>query len=214
MPRLRSLRARPKSSPPSAFIFDIGGVIVRVDPRRALPLLHSKRALSPEKIWASIQLDPLFKDWQEGRVSPRDWWAHLAHRFALRITFDQFCRAWTSVLLPQQILPKSLFARLSRRFRLVLMSNTDPLHVEFMLSHFTFFRYFPARIYSCRVGASKPEPKIYQAAIHAAGVPPARILYIDDVPSYIRGGRRVGLEAIRFTSPRHLEADLRLRNLL
>jgi FMN phosphatase YigB (HAD superfamily) len=214
MPPLRSHRARPKSSPPSAIIFDIGGVIVRVDTRRALPLLHSKKSVSPEKIWASIQLDPLFKDWQEGRVSPRDWCAHLTQRFALRITFDQFCRAWTSVLLPQQILPDSLFARLSRRCRLVLMSNTDPLHVEFMLSHFTFFRYFPARIYSCRVGASKPEPKIYKAAIHAAGASPAQILYIDDVIPYIRGGQRFGLDAVRFTSPRQLEADLRQRNLL
>lgn len=213
MPRSSSPLARRHPFPPSAIIFDIGGVIVRVDPRRVLPLLHSKKSFSPEKIWAAIQRDPLFKDWQEGRVSPLDWCDHLTHRFALRITFDQFCRAWTSVLLPRQILPDSLFARLSTRCRLVLMSNTDPLHVEFMLSHFAFFRYFPGCIYSCRVGASKPQPKIYQAAIHAAGVPPARILYIDDVLPYIRAGQRMGLDAVQFTSPRQLEASLRLRDL-
>jgi putative hydrolase of the HAD superfamily len=200
--------------PPAAIIFDIGHVIVRVDPRRILSILHSNKMDSPEKIWASIQRDPLWKDWQEGRLAPRDWCAHLTHEFNLRVSFDQFRQAWNSVILPDPILPNHLFARLSRRYRLVLLSNTDPIHVAHLESHFTFFRYFPARIYSCRVGASKPEPKIYRAAIHAAGAPPARILYIDDVLPYVRAGRRMHLDALRFTSPRQLNAALRLRSLL
>jgi glucose-1-phosphatase len=213
---LRPHRSLPRASPlpPAAIIFDIGGVIVRVDPRRVLPILHSKKAVSPEKIWATIQHDPLWKDWQEGRITPRDWCAHLTHRFSLRISFDQFCRAWTSVLLPRQVLPDSLFARLSRQCRLVLLSNTDPLHVAYQLAHFSFLRYFPARVFSCRIGASKPERKIYQAAIHSAGVPPARILYVDDVLTYVRAGQRFGLDTIQFTSPRQLRAALYARNLL
>jgi FMN phosphatase YigB (HAD superfamily) len=210
--RNRSPQSRPL--PPTAIIFDIGGVIVRVDPRRVLSILCSKKMQSPEKIWAAIKLDPLWLDWQEGRLAPRDWCAHLTHRFGLRVSFGQFCRVWTSVLLPNRILPDHLFARLSRQCRLVLLSNTDPLHIEYQLSHFTFMRYFPARVFSCRVGASKPEPKIFQAAIHAAGTPPARTLYVDDVLSFVRTGRRMGLDAIQFTSPRQLGAALRLRNLL
>jgi FMN phosphatase YigB (HAD superfamily) len=204
----------PRSLPPAAIIFDIGQVIVRVEPRRVLSILHSNKLDSPEKIWTAIQRDPLWKNWQEGRLAPRGWCAHLTQRFNLRVSFDQFCEAWSSVILPAPILPNQLFARLSRRCRLILLSNTDPIHVAYLESHFTFFRYFPARIYSCRVGASKPEPKIYQAAIHSAGVPPARILYIDDVLPYVRAGRRMGLDAIQFTSPRQLKAALRLRSLL
>jgi len=214
MPPLPSRGPHYRPLPPAAIIFDIGRVIVRVDPRRILSILHSKKMESPEKIWASIQLDPLWLDWQEGRLSPRDWCAHLNRRFGLRVPFDKFCRAWCSVILPSQILPNSLFARLSRRCRLVLLSNTDPLHVEYQLSHFKFMRYFPARIYSCQVGAIKPQPKIYQAAIHAAGVPPARILYVDDVLAFVRAGRRMGLDAVQFISPRQLNAALRRRGLL
>lgn len=200
--------------PPAAIVFDIGSVIVRVDPRRVLSILHSNKMDSPEKIWATIQRDPLWKDWQEGRLAPQVWCAHLTHRFNFRVSFDQFREAWTSVILPDPILSNHLFARLSRHCRLVLLSNTDPIHVAFLESHFTFFRYFSARIYSCSVGASKPEPKIYQAAIHATGATPARILYIDDVLPYVRAGRRMGLDAIQFASPRQLNAALRLRSLL
>jgi putative hydrolase of the HAD superfamily len=169
---------------------------------------------SPEKVWAAIQLDPLWFDWQEGRLTPRDWCAHLTQLFGLRVSFDQFCRAWCSVILHDQILPNSLFARLSQKYRLVLLSNTDKLHVPYQLSHFTFMRYFPARVFSCRVGASKPDPKIYQAAIYAAGAPPARIVYVDDVLAFVRAGCRMGLDAIRFTSPRQLDAALRIRSIL
>jgi FMN phosphatase YigB (HAD superfamily) len=214
MARLRKNGSRTRPLPPAAIIFDIGRVIVRLDPRHVLSVLKSKRMESPEKIWADIQLDPTWKDWQEGRLAPSDWCAHLNQRLGLRVSFDQFSRAWNSVILPDPNLSDFLFARLSRRCRLVLLSNTDPLHVDYLLSHFTFMRYFPARVFSCRVGASKPETKIYAAAIHAAGVPPARILYVDDVLSYVRAGRRMGLDAIQFTSLRQLTAGLVLRNLL
>ncbi|MGA7783043.1 MAG: HAD-IA family hydrolase, partial [Candidatus Acidiferrales bacterium] len=206
--------ANSRQLPPAAIIFDIGRVILRLDPRQVTSILHSKKMESPEKIWADIQLDPLWLDWQEGRLAPRDWCAHLSNRYNLRVSFDQFCRAWCSVILPGQLLPNSLFARLSQRCRLLLLSNTDPLHVEYQLSHFTFMRYFSAQILSCRIGASKPQPKIYQAAIHAAGAPPSRILYVDDILAYVRVGRRMGLDAIQFTSPRQLNAALRLRSLL
>ncbi len=214
MPSSRSCESQGRPLPPSAIIFDIGGVIVRLDPRRVLSILQSKNMESPEKIWADIQRDPLWKDWQEGRLNPRDWCSHLTRRFGLRVSFDQFYRAWNSVILSGPILPDYLFARLSRRCRLVLLSNTDPLHVEYLASHFIFLRYFPARVFSCRVGASKPEPKIYLAAIRATGVPPARTLYMDDVPAYVRAGRRMGLDAIQFTSPLQLYAALHHRNLL
>ncbi len=214
MARLRKNGSRTRPLPPAAIIFDIGRVIVRLDPRHVLSVLKSNRMESPEKIWADIQLDPTWKDWQEGRLAPSDWCAHLNQRLGLRVSFDQFSRAWNSVILPDPNLSDFLFARLSRRCRLVLLSNTDPLHVDYLLSHFTFMRYFPARVFSCRVGASKPETKIYAAAIHAAGVPPARILYVDDVLSYVRAGRRMGLDAIQFTSLRQLTAGLVLRNLL
>jgi glucose-1-phosphatase len=210
----RNCGARFRPLPPAAIIFDIGGVIVRVDPRRILSILHSSKMQSPEKIWAAIQLDPLWLDWQQGRLAPRDWCAHLNERFDLRVSFEQFREAWNSVILPNQLLSNSLFARLSRRCRLVLLSNTDPLHVEYQLSHFTFMRYFPARVFSCRVGSSKPHPKIYLAAIHAAGAPPGRILYVDDVLSFVRVGNRMGLDSIQFTSLRQLNAALRARNLL
>lgn len=170
--------------------------------------------ISAEKVWAAIQQDPMWKGWQDGRVTPHDWYENLTRRFGVSVSFDEFCAAWNSVILPETLLPDWLFARLSRRCRLVLLSNTDPVHVAHMEANFNFMRYFPDRVYSCAVGASKPSPVIFRAALRAAGVPASRTMFIDDVRQYVLAARRLGLDGVQFRTRGVLEAELRRRELL
>lgn len=213
-------RRRPRKPEIQAIIFDIGRVIVKLDPRRAIATIGASSPNipkeSPEKIWTAIQEDSLWIDWQEGRVTPREWYRHLTARFHAPMSFEDFRAAWNSVILPEPdlLLPDSLFARLSGRCRLVLLSNTDPLHVKHLESDFRFLRHFPARIYSCRAGSSKPSPAIFRTAIRAAGVPPSRTLFIDDIRPFVLAARRMGLDAVQFRSRLQIEAALRLRHLL
>lgn len=208
---------------PAAVIFDIGRVIVRLDMERAFePIgaaMHgagapSGKCLSSEDIWALIQADECWDKWQEGRISPSDWHRRLMGVLKLSLTFEEFRDAWNRVLNPQTILSDELFAQLATRCRLALLSNTDPIHVECLERSFTFGRYFPTRIYSCGVGASKPSPAIYQAALDSLGVPAHEALYIDDIQEFVDAARRLGLDAIRFEGPALLAAELRRRGLL
>lgn len=96
-----------------------------------------------------------------------------------------------SALDPQTILPDNRFAHLATRCRLGLLSNTDPIHVAYLEGHFSFVRHFQARIYSNEVGASKPSPAIYQAALDALGTRPVETLYIDDIAEYAEAARRL-----------------------
>ncbi len=63
-----------------ALIFDIGRVLIRVDISRAIDGLASGLSLTPQDVWSAIEKDPRWLDWQEGRISPRDWHLHLAKR--------------------------------------------------------------------------------------------------------------------------------------
>jgi glucose-1-phosphatase len=197
-----------------AIIFDIGRVIINLDPSRAIATIGGGSRLAPDKLWRAVQADPLWLGWQEGRVTPRQWYKNLIARFHTPISFDEFRNAWNSVLVPKPILPEELFKQLAKKCRLVLLSNTDPIHVQYMESKFKFMRYFAKRIYSCEVGASKPGVKIFRAAIQAAAVPANRALYIDDIREYVLAGRAVGLNAIQFRSRSQLEAALRAQRLL
>ncbi len=117
---------------------------------------------------------------------------------------------WNRAIDPGPILESDLFERLSKRYRLALLSNTDPIHVAHLESTYGFFRHFPkpARIYSCVVGASKPNPLIYREALRASKARAKEAVYIDDIPSYVEAARRLGMTGVTFQSPGQLDREM------
>ena len=192
-----------------AIIFDIGRVLIRVDISRAMDGLASGLTLTPQEVWSAIEKDPHWLDWQEGRISPRDWHLHLTKRLGISLTFQQFSEVWNRALDPKPIHSKAFLDKLSKNYRLALLSNTDPIHMSNEDARFPFFRFFPIRIYSFRVGASKPGPIIYRQALQACKVGAKEAVYIDDVAAYAEAAGRLGMTGIVFHSPEQLQTDLR-----
>jgi glucose-1-phosphatase len=195
---------------PRAIIFDIGRVLVRVDIRKAQLGLANGLSFTPEELWSAIEKDPRWSDWQEGRMTARDWHLNLTKRLGIPLNFQQFSQVWNSALDLVPILPDSLFAHLSKSHRLALLSNTDPIHVAHLEASYSFFRYFPkpVRIYSCSVGACKPNPLIFREALRACRVNADQTVYIDDIPAYVDAARSLGCAGIHFVSPKQLQKDL------
>jgi putative hydrolase of the HAD superfamily len=192
---------------PRAIIFDIGRVLVRIDFARAMQGLAGGGSLSPAELWAAIEKDPRWPDWQEGRISSRDWYLHLAKRFGTKLTYEEFTDVWNRVLDPVPILGDAFFKSLCKRYRLALLSNTDPIHVKYMEATYSFFGFFPVRIYSCVVGASKPNPLIFREALRALKVKAQDAVYIDDIASYVAAAQRLGMGGVRFESPSQMAAS-------
>lgn len=192
-----------------AIIFDIGRVLIRVDVARAMTGLADDVSLSPEEVWSALQKDPRWKDWQEGRMSPRDWHLHVSRRLGNKLNFDQFVEVWNRALDPTPIHEEAFLEKLSKKYRLAVLSNTDALHVAHLEKSYGFFRLFPVRIYSCAVGASKPNAVIYKEALQACKVRAQEAVYVDDVPAYAQAAAQLGMHGIVFQSPEQLQSDLR-----
>jgi HAD superfamily hydrolase (TIGR01509 family) len=192
-----------------AIIFDIGRVLIQVDIHRAMAGLASDLRLTPEEVWSAIENDPRWPDWQEGRISPQDWHFHLGNRLGGSLTFEQFKQVWNSALVADPIQPEPFLERLSENYRLALLSNTDPIHMSEAEARFPFFRFFPTRIYSFRVGASKPNPLIYAGALRACRVRAEEAIFIDDVPAYAEAAQRLGMTGLVFRSHQELQTNLR-----
>ena len=191
-----------------AIIFDIGRVLVRLDIAGAMGGLAGMISLTPQETWAAIEHDPRWRDWQEGRMSPRDWQLHICRRLGVNLTFEQFSEIWNRVLNPTPLLNGAFLESLSKRYCLAVLSNTDPIHVAELEKRFDFFRFFKHRIYSCVVGASKPSPLIFRAALQACRTTADNAIYIDDIPAYVEAARQLGMTGLVFQSPDQLRADL------
>jgi glucose-1-phosphatase len=192
-----------------AIIFDIGRVLVRVDVQKAKIGLAQGIALTPDEIWSAIEKDPQWPDWQEGRMSARDWHLRLCKRLGISLNFEEFVKAWNSALDPQPIHKDALFKGLAKSYRLGLLSNTDPLHVAFLEQTYSFFQFFPkpVRTYSCSVGASKPNPLIYREALRACKVKADEAVYIDDIQAYVDAAKSLGCTGIHFRGPGELHKE-------
>jgi putative hydrolase of the HAD superfamily len=111
------------------------------------------------------------------------------------------------VLDPQTILPDLLFERLATKCRLALLSNTDPIHVAHIEAAYPFVRHFPVRVYSCRVGSSKPSPAIYHHALREVDAIPDEAMFIDDLRENVLAAASLGINAFHFTSADELLAE-------
>jgi glucose-1-phosphatase len=160
------------------------------------------------ELWSTIEKDPRWPDWQEGRMAPRDWYSHLSKRLGAGLSFEQFAEAWNRALDPTPILEDAFLKKLSKQHKLALLSNTDPIHVAHLEKTYSFFAFFPVRIYSCSVGASKPNPLVFREALRAVKVNAEESLYIDDVAAYVEAAQRLGMGGIQFRSPEQLTAQL------
>jgi len=192
-----------------ALIFDIGRVLIRVDVGRAMHELGPGVKLSPAELWAAIEKDPSWKDWQEGRISARDYHQRLTNRLGSSLPFEKFADAWNLALDPTPLQDTSLFEGLSKRYKLALLSNTDPIHVAHMEPRYEFFRFFPTRVYSCAVGMAKPDPLIYREALRACGAQAGQAVYVDDVPAYVEAAKSLGMVGVVYQSPEQLRTDLK-----
>jgi putative hydrolase of the HAD superfamily len=199
----------PTEKAPRAVIFDVGRVIIRVDLSRSMAALGHRKGMSHIQVLRELEADPLWADWQEGRLAPRDWHAHLAKKLHFSYDFEEFCTIWNSVLDPNTILPYGLFERLATKCSLALLSNTDPIHVAHFEATYSFVRFFPVRVYSCRVGSSKPSPVIYYHALREMDALPEETMFIDDMQENVVAAAALAINAFHFTTAEDLLSELK-----
>jgi putative hydrolase of the HAD superfamily len=86
--------------------------------------------------------------------------------------------------------------RLSKNYKLGVLSNSLPSRRHHELKIDDIDRYFDQIIISSEVGVRKPNRKIYEIAIERSGFKKDEILFIDDKESYLDGAVDAGIENV------------------
>ncbi len=197
-----------------AIVLDMGNVLVSFDFRRAYARLEP---LSPRPIaefLTDLRASGIVKLLETGRMEPADFVARFQALLGAPMSYGDFCSIWSSIFLPDPLIPDPLLASLASRYPMVLLSNTNAIHFEMIERNYGFLRHFSHRVLSHEAGAAKPSPEIYRLAIARAGCEPGECFFADDIPEFVEGARREGMDAVRFESAASLEADLRARGVV
>jgi len=195
-----------------AVIFDLGRVLVHFDFQRGYRALEGLCSYSAAEIPGRISSNGLVRRFETGLIEPRDFYAQFSELLGLSIDYSRFCEIWTSIFT-EALLPESLLESLAARYRLVLLSNTNAIHFEMIRATFPHLRHFHQLVLSYEVGAMKPQPEIYRAAIEAAQCRAEECFFTDDIAEYVEGARQFGIDAVQFESREQIERELRARGI-
>ncbi len=195
-------------------IFDLGNVLVPFDFRRGYKTLEAFCDCPAEEIPRRVSATTLAADFESGRIPPEEFHRRIAELIGLRMDYPRFCEVWNSVFLPDPLVPEETVRSLRQRYRMLLLSNTNVLHFAMLRENYPILEHFDGYILSHEVGALKPEPRIYREAVARAGCLPRECFFTDDVPAYVEGAKREGIDAVRFTGYENLKAELAARGIL
>lgn len=194
-------------------IFDLGRVIVPFDFRRGYEAMSRRCGLAPEEVRARLASDGLVRAFESGRMGAAEFHARVQKLLETEVEFGEFREIWFSIFLPETLISDEFLGKLHDNYRLVLLSNTNPLHFEMIRERYAALRHFDAFVLSYEAGAMKPEERIYAAAVEAAGCPPGECFFTDDVPEFVEAARRFGIDAVVFEGQAALERELAARGV-
>ena len=197
-----------------AILFDLGNVIVPFDFKRAYAKLGPLCSCPVTEISARLRSTDLVSRFETGRIASEPFVGELSALLGLKITHSEFCDLWTSVFFEDTLVPESLIAGLRSRHRLLVLSNTNPIHFSMLKARYPVFSYFDDFVLSYEVGALKPDAKIYRKAIERAECLPEECFFTDDIAINVEAARKNGMDAIQFFSADQLEEELKARGVL
>jgi glucose-1-phosphatase len=196
-----------------AIIFDLGRVIVPFDFRRGYSRLEKLCGIPAADIPERIRATNLVQRFECGQIEPEDFVREFGTQLNMTIGHAEFSEIWNSIFLPETLIREDLLRALAERYRLVLLSNTNYIHFEGIRVNYPLLKHFHAYILSHEVGVMKPGPEIYRRAIAAAGCRPEECFFTDDIPEFVEGARREGIDAVQFQSSAQIEDELRRRGV-
>ncbi len=179
-------------------IFDLGNVFVRVEPERATSKLIELNAnFDTSAFLRKLSKSEASIQFQLGQISPEDFYEAISQDFSVKISFEKFKEIYQEIFDPIQPMI-DLLPELREKYTLVLLSNTDVLHIDYIARQYGFFHHFHHLLFSYDVQLVKPDAAIYHEALRLAGSPPENSVYIDDKWENVQAAIDMGMAGIPF----------------
>ncbi len=190
--------------------FDIGGVLIDIHPGHTYQYISDCVDIDKSIIEKRFPWQP-HDEYEKGIINDREWF------FAVKESLPEPCclkesdfwKAWR-LLLGKEKQTQNILRDLRGKYRLWLLSNTNPRHIQDEIEKkYLFPKLIDGAIYSFEVGVRKPDKAIYKIAMKKANVNKAHeSLFIDDLYENVRAAKNIGMNSIHFKSTQQLKEEL------
>jgi putative hydrolase of the HAD superfamily len=197
------------------FYFDLGNVLLYFDHEIGCRQMAEVAGLTTQDVLRVLLEGGLLWRYEDGRLSREQFYNAFSRETGTSADIERLENAASNIFrLNTSMLP--VVTRLKDAgFRTGVLSNTCESHWQFILAHFKalFPGAFDVLALSFRLGAAKPDERIYLRAAELAGVAPRDIFYCDDIAANVAAARRVGFDAVQYTDTAALVTEVRKRGV-
>lgn len=189
------------AKPATVMVFDLGKVLVNFDWMIVINKFSKRTGKSLADFQQLLSNPQLLLDYETGLITSSEFYQRVRDLLGYQESMDtfkeDFCDMFTEIPAMTS-LQKSIR---EHGIPTYILSNTNELAIEFIESHFPFFKNFDGYIYSYAEKSMKPEPAIYLAMENLCGTSGSDILFLDDNQANVDGARALGWQAYLHTSP-------------
>ena len=180
-----------------ALLFDLGGVVFRVDFANAFSRWAHYSGSPPEIIQARFSFDSHYERHERAEISARDYFESLRESLRIDLSDDQLEEGWNAIFEEEFPGMAKLLRRLRARVPIYVFSNSNHTHRKLWQAKYaSTIDLFEEIFVSCDIGLRKPEAAAFRHVADAMGTDPERILFFDDSEENVRGARRIGIPAV------------------
>ena len=197
-----------------AVVFDLGGVLIDWDPRYLYRKLLADEA-AVEEFLATVCTPQWNAEQDRGRPFAEGV-AELVERSpAHAAAITAYSERWEEMLGGDIAGAVELLAELrTTGVPLYALTNWSAETFGIARRRFGFLDWFDGVLVSGEEKMVKPDPRFFRLLLDRFGLDPEATFFVDDSEANVAAARRLGLDAVRFTSPEHLRRDLDARGLL
>lgn len=199
--------------------FDMGNVLLNFSHELAAKQTAELCGIPEKLAWQILFEEGLHWEYERGELAEEEFLARFCQRARAESGFaapnpQRFDYAASAIFeLNTRILP-IVYALRGAGYPLGVLSNTSSAHWRYCSARYPFLvNIFGRHALSYRIGAMKPSPAIYKEAARIAGAPPQEVLFFDDRLDNVRAATSAGWQAVLFTTPDALAAELSARGI-
>lgn len=199
-------------------IFDLGRVIVDVNDTETAKALMKYTRKGQASIYLTIFCSKHYENFTLGRITPSEFYAAVKKEMKLTCRFAKFKFIWNNIFAKRQKVERLINRLKKSKYTLILLSDTNKLHFEFILKHYPIIKEFDDVVVSYKHNCMKPSKKIFLIALkrakELAKAEPSECLYFDDIAKNIESAKELGINAVQFSSYKDLISAVKRFNAI
>ncbi|MDI9311676.1 MAG: HAD family phosphatase [Limnohabitans sp.] len=164
----------------NTIIFDFGDVFINLDKNASVEALMQLGLES----W-NEDIDLINQKFEKGKMTEVQFMIEMK-KLMPNASIEDIRLAWNAVLLDFPLNRLEFLQKLSLRYKLFLLSNTDEIHIA-KFEHKVgatfareFYQCFEKVYYSFEIGYRKPEIEAFNYILKKHDINPKRVLFVDD----------------------------------